>query len=58
MDGQDNALDNVIVVRLWRHGVYLNPYVSLRASEAGLNQYQKHCDESRPHSSLNGNTLV
>ena len=60
MDGQGRALDNVIIERLWRSvkydEVYLNPYVSVWAAEAGLNRYLKHYNESRPHSSLNGNT--
>jgi putative transposase len=60
MDGQSRALDNVIIERLWRSvkydEVYLNPYVSVCAPGAGLNRYLKHYNESRPHSSLNGNT--
>ena len=59
MEGQGRALDNVIIERLWRSvkydDVYLNPYVSVWAAETGLNRHLKHYNESRPHSSLNGN---
>ena len=62
MDGQGGSLDSLIIESQWRSvkydEVYLNPYVSLWAAEAGLNRYLKHYNESRPHSSLNGNTLA
>ena len=60
MDGQVRALDNAIIELLWRSvkydEVYLNPYVSIWAAEAGLNRYLNHYNECRPHFSLNGTT--
>ena len=51
MDGQGRALDNVIIERLWSSvkydEVYLNPYVSVWAAEAGLNRYLKHNNEKQ-----------
>ena len=51
MDGQGGSLDSLIIESQWRSvkydEVYLNPYASLWAAEAGLNRYLKHYNESR-----------
>jgi len=51
MDGQGRALDNVIIERPWRSvkydEVYLNPYVSVWAAEAGPSRYLKHNNEKQ-----------
>ncbi len=60
MDGRGRALDNVFIERLWRSYKYEYLYLSCpeTASELyeGTEQYLRHFNEHRPHSSLGGST--
>jgi len=56
MDGRGRALDNVFVERLWRsvkyEEVYLRDYASVAEARAGLRDYFRFYNYSRPHQGL------
>ena len=60
MDGKGRCLDNVFVERLWRsvkyEEVYLKAYANVLEAERGLGAYFRFYNESRPHSSHDGQT--
>lgn len=60
MDGKGRCLDNVFVERLWRsvkyEEVYLKAYANVREAERSLGVYFRFYNESRPHSSHDGQT--
>ncbi len=55
MDGKGRCLDNVFVERLWRtvkyEEVYLWRHETVRALQAGLEQYFEYYNRDRPHQS-------
>jgi putative transposase len=60
MDGKGRCLDNVFVERLWRsvkyEEVYLKAYANVLEAERSLGTYFRFYNESRPHSSHDGQT--
>ena len=60
MDGKGRCLDNVFVERLWRSVKYeevcLRAYADLVEAERHLRAYFKFYNESRPHSTHDGQT--
>lgn len=60
MDGKGRCLDNVFVERLWRsvkyEEVYLKAYTNVIEAERSLGAYFRFYNESRPHSSHDGQT--
>jgi putative transposase len=60
MDGRGRWLDNVFIERLWRslkyENVYLNAYETGSEARAGIGQWIVFYNQTRPHSSLAGQT--
>ncbi|KZL05365.1 Integrase core domain protein [Pseudovibrio axinellae] len=60
MDGKGAWRDNVFVERLWRtikyEEVYRKAYASIREARASLANYITFYNQTRPHSSLDGQT--
>ena len=56
MDGKGRCMDNIFIERLWRsvkyEEVYVKEYRSLPEARAGLAEYFRTYNESRPHQSL------
>lgn len=57
MDGRGRALDNIFVERLWRsvkyENIYVKGYETMPEARAGLTEYFRFYNETRPHQSLN-----
>jgi len=62
MDGKGSWRDNIFIERLWRsvkyEDIYLRAYGSVSEVKAGLNKYFNFYNNRRPHSSLDGKTLI
>jgi len=60
MDGRGRWMDNVFIERLWRslkyECVYLNNFQNGLQARHGINAWLKHYNETRPHSTFNGQT--
>ena len=60
MDGRGAWRDNVFVERLWRtvkyEEVYLRAYTGVTEARASIGRYLRFYNETRPHSSLGGQT--
>lgn len=60
MDGKGRALDNAITERFWRtlkwEDIYLMQYDTPKSLRIGIDQYIRYYNETRGHSSLNGET--
>lgn len=60
MDGRGRWMDNVFIERLWRslkyECVYLNNFQNGLEARHGINDWLKHYNETRPHSTFNGQT--
>lgn len=60
MDGKGRWLDNVFIERLWRslkyECVYLNAFETGLQARADISKWLVHYNETRPHSTFNGQT--
>jgi len=60
MDGRGRWMDNVFIERLWRslkyECVYLNNFQNGLQARLGINDWLKHDNETRPHSTFHGQT--
>jgi putative transposase len=60
MDGKGRCMDNIFIERLWRsvkyEEVYLKGYETLPEARAGLREYFRFYNDSRPHQSLDYKT--
>ncbi len=60
MGGRGRRLDNVCIERLWRslkyENVYLSAYETGSEARAGIGRWITFCGQTRPHSSLGGQT--
>jgi putative transposase len=60
MDGRGRWMDNVFIERLWRslkyEYVYLNNFQNGLQARHGINTWLEHYNETRPHSTFNGQT--
>jgi putative transposase len=60
MDGRGRCLDNIFTERLWRtvkyENVFLQSYQNLEEAHAGLSEYFRFYNHTRPHMSLDYHT--
>ncbi len=60
MDGKGRATDNIFVERLWRslkyEDVYLRDYATLSQAQAGIANWIRFYNETRPHQALDNHT--
>lgn len=60
MDGRGRCLDNIFTERLWRtvkyENVFLSSYQNLQEAQAGLQEYFRFYNHTRPHQSLDNQT--
>lgn len=62
MDGKGCWRDNMFVERLWKsiksEEVYLHAYETVSAAKSGIGRYLDFYNSHRPHSALDGRTLL